>query len=322
MSTAPGSDSHRTAFSSLEWKPEIWSQALDADSGVTHGDLQRITIDEPASMAPSLSTDGRFLTYIRRQFNRTSIRLRELPTGREISLVAGAARYYNPRISGDGATVAYSDDDGNIFALPRTGGPAEKLCPACGTTMGMSANGKRISYEPGSSENLTWYDVDRKTSVIAAPRPAEGVLTDGKFSPDGAWLAFHARTGRATAQIFLVRVDGALPAPRDAWIAVTDGSSDELEPAWSPSGQLLYYLSDRDGFRCIWARRLDHATGKPAGEPFAVTHFHRARRSLKRMSSTTGLNGLSVAKDRMVVSFGELTGNIWLLETPPLETHR
>jgi hypothetical protein len=59
----------------------------------------------------------------------------------------------------------------------------------------------------------------------------------------------------------------------------------------------------------------DRPTGLPAGEAFGVAHFHRARRSLKRMTSTTGLTGLSVAPGRMVFSFGELTGNIWLLET-------
>ncbi|MCU1234869.1 MAG: serine/threonine protein kinase [Candidatus Solibacter sp.] len=313
-STAGSSDRGRMAFSSLAWKPEIWSLSLDADRGTIHGEPERVMLDEPSSMSPSLSTDGKYLAFLRRQLGRTSICLRELPGGRDVSLVTGTASFYNPRISGDGSTVAYSDREGNIFTVPRTGGPAEKLCAGCGTTMGISADGKRISYEPGKLENLTWYDVARKTSVIAAPRPSEGVLTDGKFSPDGKWIAFHAQTRQATAQIFVTRTDGALPVPREGWIAVTDGANDELEPAWSPNGELLYYLSDRDGFRCIWARRVDRATGMPAGEAFGVAHFHRARRSLKRMTSTTGLTGLSVAPGRMVFSFGELTGNIWLLE--------
>jgi hypothetical protein len=35
------------------------------------------------------------------------------------------------------------------------------------------------------------------------------------------------------------------------------------------------------------------------------------------MTGTTGMIGLSVAPDRMVFSFGELTGNIWLEEKIP-----
>ena len=314
-STAATPD-HRMAFSNLEWKPEIWSQAIDSDRGIAHGEVARVTVDEPSSMSPSLSGDGRYLAFARRQLGLTSVRSRELATGKEVSLVTGNGAFFNPRLSGDGATVAYSDAEGSLFAVPRTGGPAEKLCSACGTVMGISADGKRISYEPLQAENLTWYDLDRKTSVTAAPRPAEGVLSAGRFSPDSKWIAFHMRTRQSTSQIFLLPTTAALPVARESWVPVTDGKSDELEPAWSPNGELLYYLSDRDGFRCIWARRLDHTTHLPSGDAFAVVHFHRSRRSLKRITNTTGLTGLSVAEGRMVFSFGELTGNIWLLETP------
>jgi Tol biopolymer transport system component len=213
--------------------------------------------------------------------------------------------------------VAYCDQNGNIFSVPRSGGAVTSLCAGCGTTMAVSADGKRISYEPGQSEDLTWYDVDRKARVIAAQRPEGSVLTDGRFSPDGKWLAFHARTKSTSAQVFVAPIDGPLPVPRARWIAVTDGASEEMEPAWSPNGELLYFLSDRDGFRCIWARRLHGANKQPAGDAFAVLHFHRARRSLRRMTGTTGLIGLSVAPGRMVFSFGELTGNIWLEEKMP-----
>jgi serine/threonine protein kinase/Tol biopolymer transport system component len=315
-SSAPASDRQRMALSSLEWKPEIWSQALDADTGVVHGELESLTAAEPSSMAPALSEDGRYLVFLRRQLGRTSIRARELATGKEISLVTGPGAFFNPRLSGDAASVAYSDDAGNLFAVPRAGGPAEKLCAACGTAMGISPDAQRISYEPLKSENLTWYDTGRKASVVAALCPPDGVLTDGKFSPGGKWIAFHMRTRKSTAQIFAARIDGVLPVARESWVPVTDGGSEELEPAWSPNGTLLYYLSDRDGFRCIWARRFDPASGRLSGDPFAVLHFHRARRSLKRMTNTTGLTGLSVAPGRIVFSFGELTGNIWLLETP------
>ena len=316
-STAAASARGRLAFSNLEWKPEVWTQALDADRGIAKGEPALITSDEPSSMAPSLSADGRFLVYLSNHLGSRSVRARDLISGKAATLVTSPSTFFNPRISGDGATVAYSDRSGNIFSVPRAGGAVETLCAGCGTTMAVSPDGKRVTYEPAESEDLTYYDVNRKTRVTVARRPAEAVLTDGRFSPDGKWMAFHARSKNTTAQVFVVPVDGALPVPRERWIAVTGGSSEEMEPAWSPNGELLYYLSDRDGFRCIWARRLHGAGKQPAGDAFAVVHFHRARRSLKRLTGTTGLIGLAVAPGRMVFSFGELTGNIWLEEKLP-----
>ena len=316
-STAGDNARGRLAFSSLEWKPEVWSQALDADRGIATGEPVSITIDEPSSLGPSLSADGRYLVYLSNQLGARSVRARDLTSGKAITLVSSPAGFFNPRVSGDGASVAYSDRNGNIFFVPRSGGAVETLCAGCGTTMAVSTDGKRVSYEPAQSEDLTYYDVERKARVTVAQRPDDSVLTDGRFSPDGKWMAFHARTKQTTAQVFVVPIDGALPVPRQQWIAVTDGGSEEMEPAWSPNGELLYFLSDRDGFRCIWARRLNAAGKQPTGAAFALRHFHRARRSLRRMTSTTGLIGLSVAPGRMVFSFGELTGNIWLEEKLP-----
>jgi hypothetical protein len=71
---------------------------------------------------------------------------------------------------------------------------------------------------------------------------------------------------------------------------------------------MIYYVSDRDGFVCIWARRLDPATKKPADEPRAVVHFHNRHLSL---GSVYGLE-LSVAKDKLVFNLNEASGNIWL----------
>jgi serine/threonine protein kinase len=316
-STAASGARGRMAYSSLEWAPMVWSQALDADRGIAKGELERVTIDELSSLAPSLSADGRFLVYLSIRLGSRSVRARDWTSAKTTTLVSSQSGFFNPRISGDGATVAYSDSSGNIFSVPRAGGAVETICTACGTTMAFSADGRRISYEPAQSEDLTYYDLDRKARVTVAQRPEGSILTDGRFSPDGKWMAFHARTKTTTAQVFVVPIDGVLPVPRENWIAITDGASEDMEPAWSPNGELLYFLSDRDGFRCIWARRLNPANKQPAGDAFAVRHFHRARRSLKRLTGTTGLIGLSVAPGRMVFSFGELTGNIWLEEKMP-----
>ena len=141
-----GQRSRPMAFSSLEWKPAVWTQTLDAERGIANGEPGAVTIDEPSSMSPSLSADGRYLVYLSNQLGSRSVRVRDLTSGKTITLVASASAFFNPRISGDGGLVAYSDRNGNIFSMPRAGGAVETVCAGCGTTMAVSPDGKRISY--------------------------------------------------------------------------------------------------------------------------------------------------------------------------------
>jgi hypothetical protein len=57
---------------------------------------------------------------------------------------------------------------------------------------------------------------------------------------------------------------------------------------------------------------VDAATKAPKGEPFAVQHFHTARRSLRRILGNAGFPGLHAVPGRLIFAFGELTGNVWL----------
>jgi hypothetical protein len=94
------------------------------------------------------------------------------------------------------------------------------------------------------------------------------------------------------------------------WIPVTDGSQKDFKSRWSPDGNLLYFVSHRDGFRCLWAQRLDPRTKRPLGAAFEVFPSHRARLSLMNVN-VTGLE-FSVAHDKIIFNLGELGGNIWM----------
>jgi hypothetical protein len=71
-------------------------------------------------------------------------------------------------------------------------------------------------------------------------------------------------------------------------------------------------VSERDGFRCVWAQRLERTMRQPAGPAFPVYHAHSARRSLQRLA-LSGLE-LSVALDKIAFNLVERTGNIWLAQ--------
>ena len=117
---------------------------------------------------------------------------------------------------------------------------------------------------------------------------------------------------RGKRQVFLVPFNGQT-VPVSSWVAVTDGSAMDREANWSPDGNRIYFLSDRDGSRCIWARDLDLKTKQPIGDIFPALHLHNARLSLSHVANT-GYVGISLVEDKLIFSMGELTGNLWMTE--------
>ena len=100
--------------------------------------------------------------------------------------------------------------------------------------------------------------------------------------------------------------------PPETWIAISDGETWDDKPRWSPDGNLLYFISERDGFRCLWAQRLDARTKRPSGAPAAVQHFHSSRLSL--MNVDYSALEISITRHRVLFNAGEVTGNIWAAE--------
>ena len=125
-------------------------------------------------------------------------------------------------------------------------------------------------------------------------------------------MSFQVVIDAATRrQIFITPIRNGIAAPESEWVPITDGSGLDRNAVWSPDGNLLYFLSERDGFRCIWAQRLSAVTKHPSGAPFTVYHFHQARRSLMPAQEVARI-GLTVPRDKIVFSMAETNGNIWL----------
>lgn len=193
------------------------------------------------------------------------------------------------------------------------------ICQPCGPrrpTIAYSPTGDRVAYT--GDDALMQIDVGtgRGKRIAAGERPqvqtSRGPLgvSEMRYSPDGRWLAFHAvdSIGRAIFLIDVTRTDG-----RDAeWIpATTEPAVSDASVAWSPDGNLLYFVSNRDGYRCIWAQRLEAETKRPVDRPFGVYHFHQAS---PRISHNSGRVGVAVARDKIVLALEELRGNIWMVE--------
>jgi len=149
------------------------------------------------------------------------------------------------------------------------------------------------------------------TNLQTVERP--GIpLFQAHYSADGRWALIMR--GFNTGMSFAPVRDGRL-APESEWKPGVAGETDMYR--WSPDAGLVYFISNRDGFPCIWAQRLNPATKDLIGSPFAVFHAHGASRSMRGFVDPSAI-GLGVARDRIVFPQAERLGNIW---TGKLELH-
>jgi hypothetical protein len=118
-----------------------------------------------------------------------------------------------------------------------------------------------------------------------------------------------------TRQIFVLPFREGRETPRSEWIPITDGRQLDREPKWSPDGNLLYYLADREGARGIHAQRLDPATKQPVGSPFEVMMFRGTQCNMMHFPNS-GESSPAVARDRLVFPLAEVQGTIWLTQMP------
>jgi eukaryotic-like serine/threonine-protein kinase len=95
---------------------------------------------------------------------------------------------------------------------------------------------------------------------------------------------------------------------------VTDGLHSDDKPQFSRDGNTVYFTSNRDGYLCIWAQKLDLVSKHPLGPPFAFEHFHNSAGhdgSLDQFASD-----LSVARDKMLINLPEIHSAIWMTQMP------
>ena len=306
----------RLVFASLVANSDIWSLPLAANRGKVLGELRAVVQSAAADVHPSLSNDGQKLAFNSTRSGHSNVWIKDMKTGKETALTDDALRKGRVLLSPDGSQVAFAAYDGekvNFCIVASSGGPLRKLCEDCGNQnlLNWSPSGTELLYYWGQPIRFGLLNVlsGERCTVLQHPTYE---LHRGMVSPDERWIAFHVPLAQNRSSVFMAPLRQA-PAPESDWIRVTEGSGMDGWPFWSPDGHLLYFLSRRDGFRCVWAQPLDFATKQPVGAPISVLHIHSARRNLFNWQ-VTGELGMSLTRDQLVFSMREITGNIWMAE--------
>jgi Tol biopolymer transport system component len=313
LPTAPaGGTSPSVVFASLSVEFQLRRVTLAA--GTPHAPPARLLPSVSQIGSPSVSADGRVLVFSTRQPNGYRVMSVDMATAdQHLVTTVESSDFLRVVISGDGKTVVYgaSNHAGTRMTLDR--GVPETICAKCGWPTHVSFDGSQALFESaGEEERLLLWSGGVLRPLISRAEAKNRMQFGGRFSPDLRWVALCAGTRDIAKREIVVVPNAPERALSDEeWIPISEGQTSDREPFWSPDGRRLFFISERDGFRCIWARPMDPRRGVPTGPAVAVAHFHHARELLRSPVPSTGGIGLTATADGLIFTIAESAGNLW-----------
>jgi serine/threonine protein kinase/Tol biopolymer transport system component len=298
------------AFSSLSLARNAWKLPL-ADSGLASGPAQKLLSDEADMSSPTVSVDGQLLALLARDpdgYRIVTFNLANMQRSTIAAIGASRGSLNDPKfpiLSGDGKKIVFRRDH-IAFMTTVEDGPVTQLIASCGKPSDVTFDGGQVlcdSRDP--SERIVLWSHGTTQTLVAQPDGRNTTQFDGNFSPNERWVAYsEGRPSSPERRIMVVPNAPNRKLNADEWIAISDSGDFDISPVWGADGKHIYWVSDKDGFRCIWARPVDPDTARPTGPAFPVAHFHMASQTLRTTS-------LSASRGFLIFTMTETTGNIW-----------
>jgi Tol biopolymer transport system component/DNA-binding winged helix-turn-helix (wHTH) protein len=309
-------DGRRLAFVSRRERVRLWSFPFDPRAGLLLGSGEPLTSEAFDALSPDVSPDGSRLVYTAQQGDVGAVRVRDMQTGADTVLVKGDQRGRSVlRWAADSREVFYARDvppRHELVSADLLGGneQVQSMAEGLDYVWDWALDGRWLlggGRSPAGLSELRLVGADpshpgNRLRTLATAR--EGYLRLARLSPNQRWVAFVVAKSGSSA-VHMVDVESGASRP------ITDGSSFDDHPRWSPDGGTLYFLSNRTGFFNLWGHRLHPATGEPVGAPFQVTSFARSSQALP---SRLRQLGVSASDDRLIVPVSEMSSSIWVLD--------
>ncbi|MGY0057358.1 amidohydrolase family protein [Streptomyces sp. LZ34] len=243
-----------TAIAFTSGKGDAPQTVVQADADGKRTTLATVT--EGRVAGPSFSPDGARFAYVHLGSAATALVVDgETVSDEEEDVFPFAARWPS-------ADEVFYTADGKIRRRKLSGGKAQ------------AGKAKDISFAaqltvPRVQERPAAHDSDA-APASAAPRPVKGIVSPS-LSPDGERIAFAA-----LGDIWIAPVNPGKGKDKTPKAVVSDGHLN-TDPAWSPDGSTLVYVSDRGGAADLWTydiaggttRRLTDLQDAAAGPAFS-----------------------------------------------------
>ena len=151
---------------------------------------------------------------------------------------------------------------------------------------------------------------DPRTGAISSVLGESGAaLGDASWSPTNEFLLF-TETKNDRKRIFAVRLPRSSGKREGKWISIPDNGIAPEHPRWSGDGRTIFYISNSDGFPCIYGQAFSPERGEVVGSPYAVSHFHNQRANIDNVFAEW--LRLSVDGDSVYFNLGEQSSTVWL----------
>lgn len=236
--------------------------------------VERLTDGPGEEIYGSLTPNGREFIYSSAERGKWDIYLQRAGGKTALNLtLASTADDREPALSRDGNRIAFRSerDGGGLFVMEATGENPVRIA-ARGHLPAWSPDGKSIVYSDDtfitpnirSAPNSKLHVIDLSSGTQRTL--ATGDAIQPNWSPDGRRIAYWEINSGGQRDLETIGI-----APDSRPVPVTRDQFLDFNPVWSPSGEYLYFISDRGGAMNIWRVPIDLRTGKTRGSPEAVT---------------------------------------------------
>ena len=292
----------------------IWTLPMDVAQGKPLGPARRLMESRRSDSGPSPSAKGVRISFS--AGNPANIWLLDMATGRQTRVTETSTVEDHPVLSRSGSKLAYRAVESGrdaIYVISLGGGMPERVCEDCGYPYAWARGETKLLYDHTRDRHeIRSLDVSTGQSGTLL-RHLQQPIFSPHLSPDEKWITFTTVPGGRRRTIYVAPMSWTGEIPHDKWIVAVDGNDLDRQPVWGARGDLLYFLSQRDGYQCIWAQKLNRVSRKPEGHAFAVQHLHDPRYNTMAFSDTAEI-GLSTSENALFYSMMEWRANIWLAE--------